>query len=213
MVDQPETPAESAHAPVPAPPGSASVVLASFESSGAAERMVASLGRGFRREARSGKAAAFVVTRGHDNSFKIVQSRVLTAGGVVAAAMTLTAALLAGLMGMMSALRGAKAWTHAVRKRQSHVGRDDDQLAAIFDQVGPHGACVLFHCTDEQTAQAVAARAGERGNDSAQYSRAEFLALLDGLGDKYDWVRPAVAEPSTKANKNRRSARTPPASA
>ena len=41
--------------------GSASVVLVRFKSRRAAERMVASLGRDFRKNAHKGKAAAFIV--------------------------------------------------------------------------------------------------------------------------------------------------------
>ena len=61
---------------------------------------------------------------------------------------------------------------------------------------------MLFHCTDEQTAQAVATRADERGESSSHYARTEFLTLLDRLGSEYDWIRPAVAEPTAKAKKH-----------
>ncbi len=61
---------------------------------------------------------------------------------------------------------------------------------------------MLFHCTDEQTAQAVAARAEERSDRSSHYSRTDFLALLDRLGSEYDWIRPAVAEPAAKVRKH-----------
>ncbi len=66
--------------------GAASVVVASFASRRDAERTVASLGHSFRHKARSGGASAFVVTRNTDGSFKLVQSSVLTATGVVAMA-------------------------------------------------------------------------------------------------------------------------------
>ena len=61
---------------------------------------------------------------------------------------------------------------------------------------------MLFHCTDEQTAQAVATRADERGERSSHYARTEFLAFLDRLGSEYDWIRPAVAEPVAKVKKH-----------
>ena len=67
------------------------VVLADFDSSRAGEHMVASLGRTFRHTARSGKVAAFVIARNRDGSFTLVQSRVLTAGLVVRAAIKFTA--------------------------------------------------------------------------------------------------------------------------
>jgi len=203
-MDEPETPAETAHTgDQPAPEsGAASVVLATFENSYAAEHMVASLSHDFRHKARSGHAAAFVVTRNRDGSFKLVQSRVLTASGVVATAIRVTAAMLAGFIGSLSALRGAKGYTHAVRERQSHVGPEDEGLAELLDQLGPRAACVVLVCTDERTGQEVAARASERASDSAHYSRTEFLALLDQQGNNYDWIRSAVAEPAAKTSKN-----------
>jgi len=202
-MDDPERPAETAHTADQAASESesASVILATFENSHAAEHMVASLSHDFRHTARSGHAAAFVVTRNRDGSFRLVQSRVLTASGLVATAIRLTAAILAGFMGSLSALRGAKGYTHAVRERQSHVGREDERLAELLDQLGPHAACVVLVCTDAHTGQEVAARASERASDSAHYSRTEFLALLDQQGNNYDWIRSAVAQPATKAIK------------
>jgi hypothetical protein len=185
------------------PPESASVIPATFENSHAAEHMIASLSHDFRRKARRGKAAAFVVTHNRDGSFKLVQSRVLTASGISATAIKVTASRLAGFMGARSALRGAKGVTHTARKRDSHLQREDQRLAESLDPLGPHAACVLIVCTDEPTSQAVAARASERGTDSALYSRSEFLAFVDREGDDYDWVRAAVAEPAAKARKHR----------
>jgi len=207
MTDKPDPSEQS----VPAG-GWATVVVARFDSSRSGERLVASLGRSFRREARSGKAATFVVTRGRDGSFKLVQSRVVTASGVVGATITFTAAILAGLIGAGSALRGAKAVGHGVRERQTGVGRDDEQLAAVFDRLDPHAAYVLFVCTNEATAEAVVARAAERGSHTSQHSRADVLALLDRLGSDYDWVRPAVTEPTTEAKRKHRPHHEPPAS-
>jgi hypothetical protein len=60
---------------------------------------------------------------------------------------------------------------------------------------------VLIQCTDEQTGRTVAARATERGSESWHVSRTRFLALLDQVGDNYDWLRPAVAEPTSKKSK------------
>jgi len=176
--------------------GTASVVVASFASRRDAERTVASLGHRFRHKARSGGASAFVVTRNSDDSFKLVQSRVLTATGVVAMATFFTAEIMVGLIGIGAARKGAKASRQRAHERQSGVGRDAHRLAEVFDQLGPHAACVLFHCTDEQTAQAVATRAEERGDRSSHYARTEFLALLERLGSEYDWIRPADAEPA-----------------
>ena len=182
--------------------GTASVVVASFASRRDAERTVASLGHSFRHKARSGGASAFVVTHNTDGSFKLVQSRVLTATGVVAMATFFTAEIMVGLIGIGAARKGAKASRQRAHERQSGVGRDAHRLAEVFDQLGPHAACVLFHCTDEETAQAVATRAGERSDRSSHYGRTDFLAMLDRLGSEYDWIRPAVAEPAAKARKH-----------
>jgi len=211
MVDDPDTPtkpapSEGQEAPAP---GSATIVLASFDSRRLAERTVASLGHGFRHQARKGGAAAVVVTRDPDGSFRLVQSRVVTATGVVATASTWTAMIMVGLIGIGPAIRGAKAAHHRAHQRQSGVGHDADRLAAVFDQLGPHGACVLFHCTDEEMAQAVAKRADERGNHSSHYQQIDFLAMLDRLGTEYDWIRPAVAEPAPTAKKKHLFQRKP----
>jgi hypothetical protein len=214
-MDEPEKPAETgetggAHGATPS--GSSSVVLATFESSHAAERMLASLGRDFRHKAHKGNAAAFVITRRKDGSFKLVQSRVLTASGLASAGIRFMGAILAGLMGSMSAIRGAKAVTQGAHQRQSHVREADQRLAEILDQVGTHSAAALIRCMDEQTGQTVAAQAADRGSHSWHLSQAEFLAALDRQGDNYDWIRPAVAEPAPKEKKTRPSSRKPKAS-
>ena len=85
------------------------------------------------------------------------------------------------------------------------------RLTELLDQVGRRSAALLIVCPDEETGQAVAARAADRGSQSWHSSRAEFLAALDRLGDNYDWVRPALAEPAPKSDK-RPSPRKPPAS-
>ena len=182
---------------------SASVILASFKSSHAAEHMVASLSHDFRHKARSGKASAFVVTRHRDGSYKLVQSRVLTASGIVATAMRIAAAMLAGFVGSVSALRGAMGFTHAARGRHSHVRQDDQRLAELLDSLGPHAALVVIVCTDDVTSQAVVAQGTKRGLDCGCYPRDDFLAFLDRQGDNYDWARPAIVEPEGKSRTHR----------
>lgn len=211
-MDEPETPAERGDNRGRAAPesASASVVLATFETSRAAERMVASLGRDFRHKARKGSVAAFVVTRHRDGSFKLVQSRVVTGGGLAAAGIRFTASVLAGFMGSMSALRGAKTLTHGAHERQSHVRQPGQRLTELLDQVGQRSAALLILCQDEETGQAVAARAADRGSQSSHLTRAEFLAALDRLGDNYDWIRPALAEPAGKKEEEGPSPKTPP---
>jgi hypothetical protein len=198
LVDESETPGESVDAGAKVAPESVSVTVAAFENSHVAERMVASFGHDLRHKARKGAVNAFVVRRNRDGSFKLVQSRVLTAGGLGAAAIGFTAATMAGLMGTMSAFRGAKTVTHSARERQSHVRQPDQRLTEVFDQEGERSAVLLMLCKDEETGQAVASRAADRGTQSWHGSREEFLAALDRLGDNYDWVRPLVAQTVTQ---------------
>lgn len=203
-MDEPETPAQAGNTggkDRATGSGPASVVLASFESSHAAEHMVASLGHGFRKEARTGDPAVFVVTRNRDGSFRLHQSRVITASGLSAAMARVAAATLAGFMGLFSTLKGGRTVTHSVRERKSHVRERGQELAEFLDRVGPHAGGVLIQCTDEQTGRTVAARATERGSESWHGSRTRFLALLDQVGDNYNWLRPAVAEPTSKKSK------------
>jgi uncharacterized membrane protein len=197
-MDEHEPPAESGNAEATAAPESASVIVADFENRHAAERMVASLGRDLRHKARKGEVNAFVVSRHRDGSFKLVQSRVLTAGGLGAAAIGFTTATVAGLLGAGSAFRGARTVTQSARERQSHVRQTDEWLSELLDQVGQRSAVLLVVCEDQQTGQVVAARAAERGRQSWHSSRAEFLAALDRVGDDYEWVRPVVAESATR---------------
>ncbi len=104
MMDEPKTPDPTAHSGThgSAVAGS-SVVLVRFKSRRPAERMVASLGRDFRKNAHKGKAAAFIVAHNQDGSFKLVQSRVLTSRGPAVSATKLTAGILTGL-GLLQAL-------------------------------------------------------------------------------------------------------------
>jgi len=208
MMDEPKTPDPTAHSGThgSAVAGSASVVLVRFKSRRAAERMVASLGRDFRKNAHKGKAAAFIVAHNQDGSFKLVQSRVLTSRGLAISVTKFTAGVLTGLGILMtvSALGGAKTATHAARQHQSHVGEEDKRLVELLDHLGPKAACVVFHCTDDAAGQVVATQAGKRVGDNLQYSHTEFLVMLDRLGSDYDWVRPVVAEPTPKVKKHRK---------
>lgn len=83
-----------------ADPAQESIVLASFENRGAAEHMLASLGRGFRKQARKKQVTAFVVNANKDGSLHLTQSRVLTANGVVAALMRVSLAWTVGSLGL-----------------------------------------------------------------------------------------------------------------
>lgn len=195
-MDEPETPAEPAD--TQAAPDPASVIIATFENNHSAERTVASLGHAFGHQARKGDVAAYVVTRHSDGSFKLVQSRVLTAGGIGAAVAGFLIATKAGLLGLGAAFRGAKTVTKSAQQRQTHVPQTDQRLTEVLDEIGPRSAVLLVVCTDEQTEQLVAATAAERGSQSWHMSRAEFLAALDRMGDNYDWIRPVVAQPAAK---------------
>ena len=108
-----------------------SVILASFESRRAAERMV-SLGREFRETHRKGRAKALVVSGNEDGSLKVTQSRLLSASGVVYTGMRISASVAMGFMGMVSSLRGAKGAVHGVHEHGSHVGSDERKAHAIL---------------------------------------------------------------------------------
>ena len=187
--------------------GTDSVDFVRFKSRHTAEHMVASLGRDFRKKARKGKTTAFIATHNRDGSFKLVQSRVLTGTGIASTAIHVTASVMVGFLGSIASLKGAKAATHAARQRKSHTGREDQELAELLDHLGPKAACVLFHCMDEDSGQVVARLASRHAGDSWHYSRVEFLELLDRLGSNYDWIRPAVAEPTSKMRKHSKTKR------
>ena len=176
-------------------PAQESIVLASFESRHAAEQMLSSLGRGFRKQARKGQVSAFVVRANKDGSLKLTQARVLTARGVEAALIHVSLSWMVGFLGLFSMLKGGKRFGHAVHVHEGHVGSDEQAAHAILARAGAHGALALLSCKDEDTRETVAARAAERGSESWDGSRTKFLAALDP-GSKHDWVRVALGEPS-----------------
>ena len=102
--------------------GKDSVILASFDNRRAAERMVASLGRGFRKKHRKGHATALVISGNKDGSLRVTQSRVVSAGGVVYTGMHIALSVALGFIGMLTELRGAKGAVHEVHQHASHVG-------------------------------------------------------------------------------------------
>jgi hypothetical protein len=167
-----------------------SVVLASFENRRAAEHMLASLGRGFRKKASKGSATALVVTANKDGSLKLTQSRVLTGSGFASALLRLSVSWTVGFMGMVSTLKGAKGGRQAVHEREAHVGSEEQAAHAILAKAGPNAALALVCCKDSETRHAVAAQAADRASYSWDGSRTEFLADLDP-GPEHDWVREA----------------------
>lgn len=173
-----------------------SAVLASFQSRPAGERMLASLGRDFRRTARKGDAAAFIISENADESLKLTQSRVVSASGLAVGVIGVSVATVAGLMGMMSALRGAKSQAHAARVRQSHVGVGAERAHELLAEAGPHAALVLVLCKDQEMRSTVAARAADTAHDSWDGPLEEFLARVDPSGE-YDWVRTALGQPAS----------------
>src|SRR6185369_13685258 len=124
----------------PPDPGESSIVLATFPSAGAAERTVMQLGRAFRNMARRGHADAFVVTGDEHGSFSLVQSRVVTASGLVGAVMRVSASVMVGFHGLVSALRGARTGATAVRSHGRRVGSGADRARELLGQAGEHGA-------------------------------------------------------------------------
>ena len=142
----------------------------------------------------SGDAAALVISGNADGSLKLTQSRVVTASGVGAAVVGVSVAMMAGLMGTLSALKGAKSVTHAAHSRASHVGSDAERAQAILAQVGPRAAIALLRCKDPEIRVAAAVRAADLASSSWDGSLTEFLAALEP-GEKHDWVRAALDEP------------------
>ncbi len=174
------------------------IVIASFENRHLAEYMLASLGHGFRRNARKGDADAFVLSANADGSLKLTESRLLQASGFVATLIGVSLAWMVGFMGVVSMLKGAKGTAHAARKRRSHVGSDEQRAHEILAQAGPDAAILLVRCKDRETAQIVTAGAADRASYSWDGSMPDFLAALDP-GSKHDWVRAALDKP-TRAN-------------
>ena len=176
-------------------PAQESVVLASFQNRHAAEHMLSSLGRGFRKEARKGQVTAFLVSANKDGSLKLTQSRVLTAGVVGAALIRVSLSWTLGFAGLRSTLKGATGFEHAVHLHEGRVGSDEQAAHAILARAGVHAALALVCCKDPETGRTVAERAADRGSESWEGSRTKFLAALDP-GSSYEWVRTALGEPS-----------------
>ncbi|MEU9089726.1 hypothetical protein [Streptomyces sp. NPDC048428] len=175
--------------------GQESVVIASFDSRHRAERMLVSLGRGFRGIARKGGTTAVVISGNADGSLRLTQSRVLTASGFTNALFRVSLSWMVGFMGLFSTLKGARVGAHAAGVRKGHVRSTSQQAHRILAEVGPHAAVTLVRCKDTDTGQRVAAAAAERARESWDGSLAEFLAALDP-GSAHDWVRAAVGDPS-----------------
>jgi hypothetical protein len=105
-------------------------------------------------------------------------------------------ATMAGLLGTLSALKGAKTMTQAAHTHASHVGSEAPRAQTILAQVGPRTAVALLRFKDPEIREAAVGRAAERASSSWDGSPTEFLAALDP-GDKHDWLRAALDEPSS----------------
>ena len=158
--------------------------------------MLASLGRGFRKQARTGQVSAFVVSVNKDGSLKLTQARVVTTGMVEHTVIHLSVSWTIGFLGLISTLRGAKGSAHAVHVHQSHVGSDDQATHAILARAGENAAVALVCCKDAETHHTVAERASDLGSESWDGTRTDFVGSLDP-GSKHDWVRTALGEPPT----------------
>ncbi|MCX4985551.1 hypothetical protein [Streptomyces sp. NBC_00572] len=176
--------------------GQESVVIASFDGHRDAERMLASLGRGFRKKARKGGTTAAVIGANTDGSLKLTQSRVTTANDFAYTLMSVSLAWMVGLMGIRSMLKGAKGEAHAAHVRQGHLRADAHQAHEILAEAGPNAVITLVRCKDRDTRQMVAAAAADRARRSWDGSLTDFLAALDP-GSTHDWVRAALGEPTS----------------
>ena len=171
------------------------VVIASFENRRAAEHMLASLGRDFRKKARKGHADAFVVSGNKDGSLEITQSRVITAADFAAPLIRFGASVMAGFMGSLSALKGAKVAAHAAGVHEGHVGSDEQRAHEILAQAGQKAAIALIRCNDAETRQTVASAASESAADSWDGKLTDVISGLDPNGTD-DWVRTALGQPT-----------------
>ncbi|MEV7401396.1 hypothetical protein AB0N93_13500 [Streptomyces sp. NPDC091267] len=176
--------------------GQESVVIASFDGHRDAERMLASLGRVFRRKARKGGTTAVVIRGNPDGSLKLTQSRVMTASDVTYALMSVSLAWTVGLMGLLSMFKGAKGEAHAAHVRQGHMRADAHQAHEILAEAGPHAAITLVRCEDQDTRQMVVTAAADRARRSWEGSLTDLLDALDP-GSTHDWVRAALGEPTS----------------
>jgi hypothetical protein len=139
-----------------------------------------------------------IVTLNRDGSFKLVESRVISASGLAAAGIGVSAAVLAGFMGARSMFQGAKSEVGAARARSGHVDVEAEKVRALLGESGSSGAVLIVRTADQPTAEIVEARAAERATDHWRGPSADLLATLDRLGRDYDWLRPAVGEPPQK---------------
>lgn len=172
------------------------VVIASFQNRHAAEHMLASLGRGFRRNAHKGHAEAFVISGNADGSLKLTHSRVLEASGLAATIARVSAFVMVGLIGVVAMVKGAKATVHVARKHESHVGSDEQHAHAILAQAGPGAVIALVRCKDQETRKMVDAGAADQASYSWDGSMPDFLASLEP-GSEHDWVRAALDQPTS----------------
>jgi hypothetical protein len=168
-----------------------SVILASFENRRAAEHMLMSLRRPFRKEHRKGHTSALVISGNEDGSLEITQSRVLTVGGFVYTILRVALSVTIGFTGIFSTLKGARGGVDEVHARGSHVGSDEQAVHAILARVGANAALALVCCDNQELRQAVVARVADRARESWDGSRAEFLADLSP-GSQHDWLRSAL---------------------
>jgi len=134
---------------------------------------------------------AFVVSANKDGSLHLTQSRVLTAGGVGASLIRVPFAWTLGFLGLLSTLKGATGFGHAVHLREAHVGSDEQAAHEMLTRAGAHAALALVCCTDPEASRSVAERAADRGSESWEGPRTRFLAALDP-GSSDDWVRTAL---------------------
>ena len=169
-----------------------SVVLASFENRHAAEHTLASLGRGFRKEARKGHATVLVITGNKDGSLTLTQSRVLTAGGFGYTLARISLSVTIGFTGILSTLKGAKGAAHEVRTRRSGVG-SDEQAVHYTPSLG------LARTPPSCWSAAMTSKYGRRSSHSRSPVRvkvgmARVFELLAGLdpGRQDDWLRAAL---------------------
>ena len=101
------------------------VIFASFENRHAAEHMLVSLGRRFRKKHRKRHATALVIHGNKDGSLTTDPISGPDGGGFVSTLTRISLSWTVGFIGIASTLHGTKAPSTTAATRKSHVGSDE----------------------------------------------------------------------------------------
>lgn len=111
-----------------------------------------------------------------------------------------------GFWGTFSALKEIEAGAYAVRKRESHVGSDEQRAQEIIAEAGPNAAVALLRCKDAEIGQAVAAHAADRGRHAWHGSLPKFFAGLDPSASMTGFAQRSTSPPGRQPSRSARAA-------